>query len=105
MAMIDIKRVVVDGVEKVVFDPSPLVWPVGSDGIFWRNLDPKESHRLTVKGQPDSFWFAFSLAPFVAGQEPATTNPAITFQSQPVPPTVTYVCTLHAGEEGQITVV
>lgn len=97
MPRIDIKRVVVDGVEKVVFDPSPLRWSVGDDGIFWANLDPKESHHLTLKGKPDTFWFTSSLAPFVEGKKADTTNRDIFFQTNGKFP---YVCVLHKNQQG-----
>jgi plastocyanin len=104
MARIDIIRRV-DGT--VEFVPSSQQVDVG-EGIFWRNLDPRAQHWITLQGQAKDFWFGSALAPFVDGQ-PADTTSEIVFQRQPVddagnPIDSVYVCFLHANDEqGVIT--
>ena len=100
MARVDIKRVLVGAVEKVIFDPSP-VQALQGEAIIWRNLDPKASHRLTLKGKDEDFWFDRLLAPFVEGQIPDVTMPGIRFFA---PGSFPYVCTEHDDGEGEIKI-
>src|SRR5262245_55524027 len=95
MAKIEIIRR--DG--KVEFHPSPLEASAG-DNVFWSNLDPLAQHWITLKGKSEDFWFPVRLAPFVDGQ-PADTCSEISLRKGPP---VIYVCSLHPGEEGEITV-
>jgi hypothetical protein len=99
MAVIDIKR---DGAGKVIFDPPVLQMQTrANDFVFWRNLDPQERHWITAKDKShiQNLWFAAPLAPFVDGLPADTTSQlALTAFDD-----IVYVCSLHPGEQGEIT--
>lgn len=71
------------------------------DVVVFRNEDPEAQHQPTLQGQGATFWFQHPMAPFVDGQ-PADTSDEVFFGTAPL--TVTYVCALHDGETGTITV-
>ena len=84
----------------VVFSPSPAPISKG-DVVVFRNEDPQAQHQPTLQGQGATFWFQHPMAPFVPGQ-PADTSDEVFFNTAPL--IVTYVCALHGGETGTITV-
>lgn len=84
----------------VVFTPSPAAIGKG-DVIVFRNEDPQAQHHITPDINNPGFWFPYPLAPFVEGQ-PADTSDEVFFGTAPL--TVTYLCALHGGETGTITV-
>jgi plastocyanin len=106
MAKIDIKR---RGDGTVEFVPSLQQVDVG-EGIFWRNLDPRAQHWITLQGKDKDFWFGSALAPFVDGQSADTTS-EIVFRTaddagNPIDleSVYVYVCFLHEhDEQGKIT--
>jgi len=96
MPAINIRRVEQD---RVIFDPSVLTGAVIGDRVFWRNLDPKDEHWITLKGKPQDYWFRFPLARFLDGQIPDTTREIALQTAQDI----SYWCFLHQSEEGVIS--
>ena len=82
----------------LAFDPQVLPGAMIGDRIFWRNLDPRDQHWITLKGKPRNFWFRFPLAQFVAGK-PAETSRDIVLQQEV---TIVYE-SFGKGVEGTIT--
>ena len=85
------------------FSPSNQPVKVG-DVIFWRNNDERAEHQpMPVNGEADDW--VDRIARCLNGQ-PATSI-RFGFQTVPNPPgptEVQYVCALHAGETGILTV-
>jgi plastocyanin len=83
---------------EVSFDPPDLKLVIG-DRIFWRNLDEKTQHWVTLKGKPQDFWFRSALAHFVRGQAADVTSELVVQQEE----SFVYEC-FGEGVEGKITV-
>ena len=85
------------------FSPSNQPVKVG-DVIFWRNNDERAEHQpMPVNGEADDW--VDKIARSLNGQ-PATSN-RFGFQKVPNPPgpnEVQYVCAIHSGEKGKLTV-
>lgn len=83
---------------KVVFESDSLPAFEG-DTVFWRNLDDKEQHWITRRGESQSFWFPSPLARFANGQQAAVTSGVL------VSGKISYQCALHPEEQGEIPIV
>lgn len=82
------------------FSPSNQPVKVG-DVIFWRNNDERAEHQPMPVGGAADDWVD-RIARALNGQ-PATSN-RFGFQKVPTPNEVQYVCALHSGEKGKLTV-
>jgi plastocyanin len=83
----------------VTFSPSPVTIPVNSSVVF-ANADPQSQHLPTLAGKGENFWFTHPLAPAFPGR-PNDTSDEVFFGTAGQ---VHYVCALHSGEEGFITI-
>jgi len=81
------------------FNPNPCVANAGDD-LNFLNSDTV-AHWPTAQGQANNAWFKTSIPPGETSDGQIALAP-----NNPVnqPYTITYVCSLHAGETGTITV-
>lgn len=77
----------------VGFVPQALALNKGQS-VVWNNCDDKP-HRPMPKEGPEDAWLQHDI-------EPGDTSPPVAFND--VAPLITYVCALHSGETGTITV-